>query len=326
MNTRRRTAGTLRRFAGALGGLALVLWLASLLTFLLVSLLPGDPVVAIVGDGQPPERYAEVRHELGLDQPAVGRYFSWLGDALRGDLGNALLPPGGKVLDRITSALPISLELAVLAMGLSVVLSIPIAVLAARKPNGRIDRWLSAGSFASLSVPSFLVGLLLVLFFVRSLTWFPRGQWVRLTSSDGLWEHIRHLVLPVVTIAVGEIAVFSRLLRDDLVRTLDSDFIASARARGLSPTRVLVRHALRPSSFSFVTLAGVSFGRLVGSTVIVESVFSLPGLGTLIVRSASQGDIKLVQGAVLVVALLYVIVNAAVDSLYVWLDPRVRRA
>lgn len=326
MTTRKRAAVTGRRLAASGGALVLVLLLASLFTFFLVTLLPGDPAVAILGDGQSPERYEEVRQELGLNEPFLDRYVEWLGNAVRGDLGDSLIPPGGKVVDRITAAMPISLELALLAMLVAVVVAIPVALIAANKPGGRFDRWLSAGSAASLSLPSFLVGLLLVLVFVRALNIFPRAEWVRLTSDKGLWEHVRHLVLPVVTIAIGEIAVFSRLLRDDLVRTLDSEFIASARTRGLSPRRVLVRHALRPSSFSFITLAGVNLGRLIGSTVIVESVFTLPGIGTLLTRSASQGDITVVQGVVIVVAALYVIVNAGVDVLYTWLDPRLRRA
>src|SRR5688500_17659711 len=162
---RGRAAGTARRLAVSFGGLALVLLLASLFTFFLTSLLPGDPAVAVLGDGQAPERYAEVRTELGLDEPLVTRYVNWLGDALQGDLGKSLVPPGGQVLDRITAALPVSLELAFLSMALAIVVSVPVALVAANRPGGRLDRWFSAGAFASLSVPSFLVGLLLVLVF-----------------------------------------------------------------------------------------------------------------------------------------------------------------
>ena len=308
-----------------MGELLLVLFLASVATFALVSLLPGDPAVHILGDQAAPERYAEVRQELGLNDPLIPRYFKWLGNVLQGDLGKSVIPPKPGVWEQIVAALPVSLQLAVMGIVVSIVVSIPIALLAAHKPGGRFDRWSSAGAFAGLSLPSFLVGLLLILLFVRQLGWLPRSEWSRLTAKAGYWENIRHAIMPVVTIAVSEIAVFSRLLRDDLVRTLDSEFIASARTRGLSPTRVMVRHALRPSSFSFVTLAGVNFGRLIGSTVIVETLFTLPGLGTLLVRSASKGDITTVQGVVIVVAVLYVLVNLGVDLLYTWLDPRLRR-
>lgn len=308
-----------------MSGLVLVLLLASIAAFALVSMLPGDPVTHIVGDQATPERYAEVRDQLGLNDPVVPRYFKWLGNLLHGDLGSSVVPPKVGVWQQITAALPVSLQLAIMGMAVALIVSVPVALVAAHRPGGRFDRWSSAGAFAGLSLPSFLVGLLLILFFVRYTGWLPRLSWSRLTAKAGVWENIRHAIMPVLTIAIGEIAVFSRLLRDDLVRTLDSDFIASARTRGLSPTRVMVRHALRPSSFSFVTLAGVSFGRLIGSTVVVETLFGLPGLGTLLVRSASLGDVTTVQGVVVVVATIYVLINAVVDLLYAWLDPRLRR-
>lgn len=322
---RRRRGRTGRRLLGSLASLVLVLFLAGTATFFLTSLLPGDPAVAILGEGQPPERYGEVRQELGLNDPLATRYVHWLGRAVHGDLGRTLVPPRTDVSDRIASSLPVSLQLAVMAIGLSVVISLPLAMWSAQKPGGRVDRWVSAASFGALSVPSFLAGMLLILVFVRSLDVFPRAEWARLTGPGGLSANLRYAFLPVVTIALAEVAVFTRLLRDDLVSTLDSEFVAAARARGLSPNRVMLRHALRPSSFSFVTLAGVNLGRLIGSSVIVESVFALPGLGSLIVKGATQGDVTLVQGVVLVVALLYVIVNAVVDIGYAWLDPRIRR-
>jgi peptide/nickel transport system permease protein len=212
----------------------------------------------------------------------------------------------------------------VLAIGVSVLVAVPLAMWCAHKPGGRADRWVSAGAFAALSLPQFLVGLLLILVLVKGLGWFPRSDWSRLTDA-GLGQNLRHAALPVVTIALGEIAIFTRLLRADLVRTLGTDYVRAARARGLSPARVLARHALRPSSFSFVTLAGVNLGRLIGSTVIVERVFGLPGVGSLLVNAATQGDVRVVQGVVLVVAVLYVAVNGGIDLLYGWLDPRIRR-
>jgi peptide/nickel transport system permease protein len=265
-----------------------------------------------------------VRAELGVDEPLPTRYLDWLGNAVQGDLGRSLLPPHSKVTDRLAAALPVSLELALLAIALSVLIAVPLAMWCAHRPGGRADRWVSAGAFAALSLPQFLIGLLLILVLVKGLGWFPRSEWSRLTD-EGLGENLRHATLPVVTIALGEIAIFTRLLRADLVRTLGTDYVRAARARGLSPARVLVRHALRPSSFSFVTLAGVNLGRLIGSTVIVERVFGLPGVGSLLVSGATQGDVRTVQGVVLVVAVIYVAVNGGIDLLYGWLDPRIRR-
>ncbi len=325
---RRPGGGSRRRLAvrgaGHAAQLAVVVLLASVLTFLLASLLPGDPAVAILGPDRAPEDYARVRDELGLDDPLPARYLDWLGDAVTGDLGRSVVPPNAEVSDRLGSALPVSVELALLAIGLSVLIAVPLAMWCAHKPGGRADRWVSAGAFASLSLPQFLVGLLLILVMVKNLDWFPRSEWSRLTE-DGVAENLRHAFLPVLTVALGEIAIFTRLLRADLVRTLGTDFVRAARARGLSPTRVMVRHALRPSSFSFVTLAGVNLGRLIGSTVIVERVFGLPGIGSLLVAAATQGDVRVVQGVVLVVAVIYVVVNGGIDLLYGWLDPRIRR-
>jgi peptide/nickel transport system permease protein len=312
------------RVLGHLGNLVVVVLLASVLTFLLASLLPGDPAVAILGPDRAPEDYARVRAELGLDDPLPTRYFDWLGGVVQGDLGRSLIPPNAPVWDRLSASLPVSLELAVLAIGVSVLLAVPLAMWCAHRPGGRADRWVSAGAFAALSLPQFLIGMLLILVLVKGLGWFPRSEWSRLTE-EGIGENLRHAALPVVTIALGEIAIFTRLLRADLVRTLGTDFVRAARARGLSPTRVLVRHALRPSSFSFVTLAGVNLGRLIGSTVIVERVFGLPGVGSLLVSGATQGDVRTVQGVVLVVAVIYVAVNGGIDVLYGWLDPRIRR-
>ncbi|HEY8524376.1 MAG TPA: ABC transporter permease [Acidimicrobiales bacterium] len=319
-----RRRRSLARGAGHLANLVVVVLLASVLTFLLASLLPGDPAVAILGPDRAPEDYARVRAELGVDDPLPTRYLDWLGHAVRGDLGSSLIPPHTPVWERLSAALPVSLELAVLAIGVSVVLAVPLAMWCAHRPGGRADRWVSAGAFAALSLPQFLIGLLLILVLVKGLGWFPRSEWSRITD-EGLGENLRHAALPVLTVALGEIAVFTRLLRADLVRTLGTDFVRAARARGLSPTRVLVRHALRPSSFSFVTLAGVNLGRLIGSTVIVERVFGLPGVGSLLVSGATQGDVRVVQGVVLVVAVLYVVLNGAIDVLYGWLDPRIRR-
>ena len=206
----------------------MVVLLASVLTFLLASLLPGDPAVAILGPDRAPEDYARVRTELGLDDPLPTRYLDWLGGVLHGDLGRSLIPPNAPVWDRLSAALPVSLELAVLAIGVSVLLAVPLAMWCAHRPGGRADRWVSAGAFAALSLPQFLIGLLLILVLVKGLGWFPRSEWSRLTD-EGLGENLRHATLPVVTIALGEIAIFTRLLRADLVRTLGTDYVRAAR-------------------------------------------------------------------------------------------------
>lgn len=314
----------LRLIAKKLGELVAVLAIVSFGTFMLASLIPGDPAVAILGKGHPKEDYIQLREQLGLNDPLLQRYMEWLGSALQGDLGNSLVPPQSAVIDRIAAAFPVSLELAVLGLLIALVVSVPLAMWSAYHAGGRIDRFVSAGTFGVLSVPSFLAGLLLIMVAVNGLDLFPRAQWVRL--SDGLVPNLYHAFLPALTISLLEMAMFTRVLRNDMITTLQEDFILAARAKGMPTWRILLRDALRPSSFSLITLMGLSLGRLIGSTVIVEYLFSLPGMGSLIIRAAGQGDIPMLQGAVLVVAVSYVLANAVIDISYGYLDPRIRRA
>jgi len=313
-----------RRILLRIGSTVLVLFLVSVATFALVGLLPGSPETEILGPNASAQDYERVRDELGLDDPVLTRYVDWLGDAVRGDFGRNLVPPVEDVSTKIARTLPVSLELAVLAILLSLAISIPAAMISAHRPGGRVDRLLSVSAFGLISVPTFLGGLLLILLLAINWRIFPDRLWVR--PSEGGWvENLRHAFLPALTISLTEVAVFTRLLRNDLIDTLQQDYILAARAKGMSAGHVMFREALRPSSFSLVTLAGVSLGRLIGGTVIVERLFSLPGLGSLVVDAASRKDIAVVQAAVLVVALCYVVVNAAIDGVYGALDPRTRR-
>ncbi len=304
--------------------LLIVLLLVSAGTFLLVTLIPGDPAQAILGPDQPPERYEEVRQGLSLDDPVPTRYGKWLGNAVQGDLGTSYLPPGGQVTDRVAAALPVSGQLAIMSVTIALLVSVPLAMISAWRAGSSTDRVIGGTSFAVLSTPSFLLGLLLIIVFVQQLDLLPRARWIRLTDG-GLVENLRYAALPLATIALPQIAVFTRVLRSDLITTLQQDFVLAARARGLSNVQLLTREALKPSSLSLVTLVGISLGQTIASTVVVEVIFSLPGLGSLIVESASNGDVPVVQGAVLLIATAYVLINAGTDLLYGLLDPRSRR-
>jgi peptide/nickel transport system permease protein len=306
------------------GELAAVLLIVSFGTFMLVSLLPNDPAVTILGEGRDPAEYAAVREDLGLNDPLPVRYVDWLGSALSGDLGETVVPPYTDVLDRVAAALPVSVELAVLGMGMALLFSIPLAMWSAYHAGGRVDRVISATAFGVLSVPSFLAGLLVIMVFANQLGWFPRAQWVRI--SDSLGDNLYHAFLPALVIALAETALFTRILRNDLITTLQEDFILAAKAKGMSARHILLSDALRPSSFSMVTLLGISLGRLIGSTVIVEYLFALPGMGSLVIGAANTGDFAMVQGAVLVIAGIYVLTNLLIDLSYGVLDPRIRRA
>jgi peptide/nickel transport system permease protein len=305
-----------------LASTAVVLLLVSFGTYMLVSLLPGDPAVAILGSGHPKGAYARLDEELGLDRPVLIRYGNWLLSALTGDLGNTLTPPGGTVVQRIMLALPVSVELAIAGLIIALIVSVPLAMWSAYRPNGRVDRIISVGTFGSLSTPSFLSGLILVLLFARETHLLPPTEWVRMSTS--VLGNLYHLVLPAVTISLVPAAVLTRVLRSELITTMQEDFILTARAKGMAPWRILFRDALRPSSFSLVTVLGVQIGVLIGSTVVVEQIYALPGMGTLIVEASTQGDVRVVQGAVLIIAVIYVLTNLVIDMGYGLLDPRVR--
>lgn len=314
-----------RRLTLRVGEMVLVLLIVSLGVFALVALLPGDPAVAILGEGHPASTYDDLRTELGLNDPMLTRYADWLGGALTGDLGRSVVPPRSDVSDRVVSALPVSVEIAVLGLLIALLVAVPLAMWSAYHEDGVLDRMISAGTFAVLSVPGFLAGLLLIMVFVNALDWFPRSEWVRISDGD-LLGNLHHAFLPALTVALVELAMFTRVLRSDLIVTLREDYILAARAKGMPPLRILFTDALRPSSFSLVTLMGLSLGRLIGSTVIVEYLFSLPGMGSLVVNAANQGDFPMVQGAVLVIAVIYVLINAGIDLSYGYLDPRTRKA
>ncbi len=313
----------MRKVLVRLAELVAVLLIVSFGVFLMVALIPGDPAVAILGEGRPPEQYDALRQELGLNDPVLMRYLDWLGGAVTGDLGHSIMPPQTPVAERLLAALPVSLQLAAMGMVIALVIAIPLALWAAARQGGLADRLIGASMFGLLSVPSFLAGLLLIMVVVNDQGWFPRSQWVRI--SDSLAGNLHHAILPAIVIALSEVALFTRVLRNDLVVTLQEDFVLAARAKGLPPWRIMVGDALRPSSFSLVTLFGISTGRLIGSTVIVEYLFALPGMGSLVVSGAQTGNFPIVQGAVLVTAVIYVFVNTFVDLSYGFLDPRTRR-
>jgi peptide/nickel transport system permease protein len=301
-----------------------VLFLVSIGTFFLVALVPGSPEVEVLGPNASAQDYARVREELGFNEPIIQRYVHWLGNTLHGDLGDNLVPPIQRVSTMLLRALPVNVELAILALLMAFAIAIPAGLWSAYRPGGRFDRVASAGTFGVISVPSFLAGLLLILVFAVNWPIFPLGQWARPTE-EGWITNLHHAFLPALTLALAEAAVFTRLLRSDMMSTLQEDYILAARAKGMPTGHILVREALRPSSFSLITLAGISVGRLIGGTIIVEQVFTLPGLGSVVITAAQKHDYTVVQGAVLLIALIYIVVNLFVDLFYAYLDPRIRR-
>ncbi|MGC5161293.1 ABC transporter permease [Rhodococcus sp. DT1] len=311
-----------RRSAVPIGNFLLLIWMVSVAVFLLLELIPGDPVDSLVPPGASDEMRELARASYGLDDPLMERYLSWIGGVLQGDFGRSFTTQTD-VLASIAERAPVSLELAILSMFVALAVSIPVGVWSAYRPGGRLDRVATALTSATLAVPSFVLGILLVFVFGVQLGLLPTLGWV--PFSEDPVEHLSHIALPVLTLAAGECVLFTRLLKGDMMATLQQDHVLSARARGLPTSRILVRHALRQSSFSLVTVSGVVIGRLIGGTVIVELIFSLPGMGSLVVNSILSRDFIVVQAVVLLSALLYLSINTVVDLAYPLLDPRVRK-
>lgn len=300
-----------------------VLFAVTLLAFLLIKLLPGDPAINILGPNAQPASVKALDHHLGLDRPLPAQYVTWLGHAATGDLGRSY-QTGQTTLQALKQRLPVTLELVLLSQLVALSLAIPLALLAASKPGGIVDRVSTSVAFAFLAVPDFILGVLLVFIFAVKFHVFPATGFTPLSQSIG--KNLRSMVLPVFTLAMASQAVYLRLLRTDLIATLQQDFISMAKAKGMSNRFILLRHALRPSSFSLLTVWGLQFGALIGGTFIVEVIFALPGVGSLAVESIFQRDYLVVQGTVLLVAVSYVLVNFVVDLLYTALDPRIRHA
>lgn len=293
----------------------------SFLLFLTTSLLPGDPALQILGpENATPEAIAAVRTDLGLDDPLPVRYLEWLGGVVTGDFGRSYRtnePVSEAIIDR----LPVTAEIGVLAVLIALLVAIPVGILAAYRAGSRTDKAITTTSFGLLSVPNFLVAILLIFIFAVWLGVLPATGWVPFTENPG--QNLRSALLPALSLAVGEMAVYTRLLRTDMIGTLQQDFVTMARVKGVSNGRILFRHALRPSSFSLLTVVGVQIAAIIGGTVVIETLFALPGVGRLLLEAVSNRDFLLVQGVGLVIAVSFVVINFIVDILYSYLDPRI---
>ncbi|MGR3781463.1 MAG: ABC transporter permease [Albimonas sp.] len=303
------------------GRLAVVLAVVTVITFLLVAALPGDVALDIAGADASAEDVAEIRAEIGLDRPLVVRYLDWVSGIVTGDWGQSWRT-GERVWDAIVQRLPASLELMLLAQVVAVSLAIPAALLCARAPDGRVDRAIGFLAFGSVSMPSFMTAVLLILLFSLTLGWLPATGYEPL--SAGLWENLRPMILPALSLGLVEWTALMRTLRAEMIGVLQENYIALARAKGMSDRRILVVHALRPSSFSMITLLGLQVGRLMGGSIIIEQIFGIPGVGRLLVTSVFSRDFMMIQGCVTFFALAYVLVNFCTDLAYARLDPRVR--
>jgi peptide/nickel transport system permease protein len=298
----------------------IVLFMTTLLVFGALHIIPGDPTTLMLGMEATEEARQALRHQLGLDLPVHIQYLTWLGKVLRGDLGQslALKDDIGKLL---VQRLPTTIPLAVLTMLIAVAIALPAGVLSALKRSSRIDWLISVFAFAGLSLPNFWVGVLLILFFSLYLRVLPPGGYVSIV--DDPVEGIRRLLMPAVALGAALAASLTRMTRSSMLEVMGQDYIKTARAKGLAERTVIVAHALRNALIPTVTVMGLQIGQLLGGALIIEEIFSLPGVGRLTIHAVYDRDFPLVQGAVLFIAMVFTVVNLLVDILYVYLDPRI---
>lgn len=310
-----------------------VMLAVTFLTFIMLNLLPGDPAINILGNAATPESIEQFREENRLDDPVVTRYLRWLGGAAKGDLGESPFL-GEPVRDGLARTLPVSLQLMLYAQLTALFIAIPLGIYTAYRSGQRVDNVTSTTAFGILAIPNFVLALLFIFFFALGgfsafgrdfgASFLPATGHVDL--ADSVVDHFKHWVLPVLALGLGQSVVYMRLLRTDMIATLQEDFINVAKAKGMSNSRILLMHALRPSSFTLLTVAGVNIGALVGGTLILETIFTIPGVGTYLATAIFQRDWLVVQGVVVVLAVGFVFANFAVDVIYAVLDPRIRHA
>ena len=314
----------LKMIASRLTRLVLTVLVVTFVTFFLTNVLPGDAVNALIPiDAQQDREFVEqIREEWGLNDPLIVRYGRWLGDAVQGDLGRSLVT-GQPVTDEITHRLPITFEIMVVTVGFSLLVAVPLGAFTGYREGRKSDRVFSGVAQAGLSLPSFVTGLILIYVFALKLQWFPAVGWNRL--SNGIGPNLKTVALPALALAITEIAVYTRVLRSDMIATLKENYILSARAKGLTDRFILFRHGLRPSLLTLVTVVGLNIAALLGGVLVIEYLFAIPGIGKRLFSAIQQRDFMMVQAITMLITVFYVVVNTITDLTYMVVDPRIRR-
>ena len=298
-----------------------IVWGVATLVFFLLQMIPGDPAIQMLGEEYTAEAAADLNRKYGYDKPIYVQYFKWLGSMLQGDLGRSVAS-GETVTDAIKTAFPKTLSITIVSFFIAVLIAVPTGIIAALKRNSAIDYSMSIMAFIGVSMPSFWFGIVLIIVFAVRLNWLPAIGYRPL--SDGFWEWLKHLLLPALAVGTGYSAILMRFVRAGLLEVLGSDYVRTARSKGLRETSVVIRHALRNALIPVVTIAGIQLALLLNGTVIIEIVFSIRGMGRLLVRGILDKDYPIVQTTILIVAVIFVMANLIVDILYTFLDPRIR--
>jgi peptide/nickel transport system permease protein len=314
-----------RYFLARIALVAFVLLGVTLLVFLVTRLTPGDPARVLLGPRATEQEVDRLRTAYGLDQPIHVQYAAWLGHVVRGDLGDSIQlhrPVAMEVAERFRA----TLLLAFAAMLVSFSAGLAVGTLAALRANSLLDRVLMSVALLGISLPPFWVGLILIILFSLVFRWLPATGMISVTGSGGPLDVLDHLVLPTLSLAVVPLAVIARLTRANVLEVLNQLYVRTAHAKGLPPTTIVVRHVLRNTLVGTITILGLETGWLLAGAVYIETVFAWPGLGSMLVNAILQRDYPLVQGGVLLVSATYVLINLATDTLYLYLDPRLRHA
>jgi len=298
-----------------------VLLLVSIVIFSLLHLTPGDPVVVMLGEEATPESRDALRRELGLDRPLPIQYGVWLGRVLQGDLGRSIRTHQ-PVSEAILQRLPVTLELSLLAMVVSLAIALPAGIVAAVRRNSNADLLSTVFSLLGVSMPNFLLAVLLIYVLSLQLRWLPPIGYVN--PFEDLGANLKAMIMPSITLGTALAAVVARLTRSTLLEVLNQDYVRTAWAKGLREGVIIQRHAMKNSLIPVVTVVGLQLGNLLGSAIVTETIFALPGVGRLVIDSIFQRDFPLVQGVVLYLALIFLLINLLVDLLYAYLDPRIR--
>ena len=306
-----------------LTAMAVLLVIISFIVWALILLVPGDPAVTLAGENASPETIAALRAQMGLDQPIPVQYLNWLTQVLQGDFGDSFFS-GLSVVSTIMQRVPVTLSLALYATVLAIVIAVPLGCLAAFKAGSLIDRFISATGAGGVALPSFWFAGLLIIAFVLEVELFPAGGYVSFTENPAGWAW--HLTLPALALSVEVGAQLMRQIRAALVGVLQEDYIRTARSKGVGGVRIVVRHALRNAAAPVITVLGLRVTSLLGGTVIIESVFGLPGVGLLLIQSAFTHDLYMIQGVTVMFTVVVLAANLLVDACYAWLNPKVRLA
>jgi peptide/nickel transport system permease protein len=305
--------------------LVVVVLCVTFFSFVLLSLVPGDPVT-VMSPFATPAFHAQIAHDIHLDDPLIVQYWHWLSGFFTGNFGQRYFGVSGRepVATVIHQALPVTLELMAYAMILTIIIAIPLGVFSAYKAGSRFDKAANFVAFGSISLPDFALAIILQYWVGVKLGWFPTSGFVHLSQSVS--GNIKSLTLPAVSLAVGQIAAYMRLLRSDMIATLQEDYILMAKAKGMPTRRVLWRHALRPSSLTVLTVAGLNIGALIGGAIVVEVIFDIPGIGTQLFLAINEHQYAEFQSLIAIIAIGFVLVNVLIDVFYSLADPRIRDA